>query len=88
MTAFDGIVLLAMFGGLYLLLLGHSWEFARWRTVKAERSPSLHRWILGLMLLMGVYGGLRISPFLPLFIWPLAVLLYLWQTHVLKRIAP
>lgn len=86
MTQFDGVVLLAMFGGLLLLGFAHSFEYARCRTSKSARPPILHHWICGLMLVMGLYAGVHVSPYLPLLVWPTAALLYMWQGYILKKL--
>jgi hypothetical protein len=78
----DSIVFLVMFGILVVLFYAYAFEYVRYRTIKPPPRRKLNKWLLGWIVLMGVYSALRLSPLLALIIWGIDALIYLWDKYM------
>jgi hypothetical protein len=79
------MILLGMFGVLLVLVYAYGFEYVRYKTVKHVKPRKMNKVLVAWLALIGLYGGLRISPLLAVFAWVIALLTYLWDAYIVDR---
>lgn len=67
----------------FVAVLG-SYEARVW-TLATEKPRKSNKILVGWVALMGLFCGLRISPFLVIVFWPIAAFIYWWDGYIVDR---
>jgi hypothetical protein len=81
----DSMIFLGMFAVEVLLLCAYGFEYVRYKTVRNKKPRKINKILVGWWVLMGLFCGLRISPFLVIVFWPIAALIYWWDGYIVDR---
>jgi hypothetical protein len=74
-----------MFGVLLVLVYAYAFEYVRYKTLKPQTPRKINKVLFGWLALIGLFGALRISPFVALFVWVIALLAYLWDDYIVDK---
>ena len=81
----DSIVFLGMFAMAVLLLYAYGFEYVRYKTVRNKKPRKFNKILVGWVALMGLFCGLRISPFLVIVFWLIAAFIHWWDGYIVDR---
>ena len=81
----DSMILLGMFAVALLLIYAYGFEYVRYKTLKNKKPRKINKILVGWLALMGLFCGLRISPFLAIVFWPITAFIYWWDGYIVDR---